>query len=64
MALAHLPGDDWFPVRLFDSLKPGMTKPLLLMAGEKDDFPQVHFVSNVRDFAATLTGPEHFLIEE
>lgn len=41
----------------FDSLKARMTGPLLMMVGEKDDFPQVHFVSNVRDFAATLTGP-------
>lgn len=41
----------------FDSLKPKMTKPLLLMVGEIDNYPQVHFLSNVRDFAATLIGP-------
>jgi len=41
----------------FDALVPSMNKPLLLMVGEKDDYPEVHFLSNVSNFAAALTGP-------
>ena len=41
----------------FDSLKPSMNKPLLLMVGEKDNYADVHFLSNVSAFAAELTGP-------
>jgi pimeloyl-ACP methyl ester carboxylesterase len=41
----------------FDALAPNMNKPLLLMVGEKDDYPEVHFLSNVTNFAAALTGP-------
>ena len=41
----------------FDSLTPAMTKPLLLMVGEDDEFPQVHFFSNVRDFRVFLQSP-------
>jgi pimeloyl-ACP methyl ester carboxylesterase len=32
-------------------------QPLLLMVGEKDDYPQAQFFTNVREFAARLTGP-------
>jgi pimeloyl-ACP methyl ester carboxylesterase len=31
-------------------------KPLLLMVGEKDDYPMVHFLQYVKAFAGTLTG--------
>jgi pimeloyl-ACP methyl ester carboxylesterase len=41
----------------FDALAPSMNKPLLLMVGEKDDYPEVHFLLNVTNFAAALTGP-------
>jgi pimeloyl-ACP methyl ester carboxylesterase len=41
----------------FDALVPAMKKPLLLMVGEKDDYPEVHFLSNVTNFAALLTAP-------
>ena len=41
----------------FDALAPTMKKPLLLMVGEKDDYPEVHFLSNVTNFAASLTAP-------
>jgi pimeloyl-ACP methyl ester carboxylesterase len=41
----------------FDALVPSMKKPLLLMVGEKDDYPEVHFLSNVTNFASSLTAP-------
>jgi len=41
----------------FDSLVPNMTKPLLLMVGESDNYPEVHFLSNVTKFANGLKGP-------
>lgn len=41
----------------FDSLVPRMNKPLLMMVGEQDDYPEVHFRSNVGQFAAALNGP-------
>jgi pimeloyl-ACP methyl ester carboxylesterase len=41
----------------FDALVPTMKKPLLLMVGEKDDYPEVHFLSNVTNFASSLTAP-------
>jgi pimeloyl-ACP methyl ester carboxylesterase len=41
----------------FDALLPSMNKPLLLMVGEKDNYPLVDFLSNVTNFAARLTGP-------
>ena len=31
--------------------------PLQLMAGEKDDYPYVHSLSNVKNLAGTLRGP-------
>jgi pimeloyl-ACP methyl ester carboxylesterase len=45
----------------FDALVPFINKPLLLMVGENDDYPQVHFFSNVTAFASTMTGPGHAL---
>jgi len=41
----------------FDALLPRMNKPLLLMVGEEDNYPLVHFLSNVSNFAGMLTGP-------
>jgi pimeloyl-ACP methyl ester carboxylesterase len=41
----------------FDALVAGMNKPLLLMVGEEDNYPEVHFLSNVSSFAGALTGP-------
>jgi pimeloyl-ACP methyl ester carboxylesterase len=41
----------------FDWLTQTPIKPLLLMVGQKDDYPFVHFYSNVQDFAGTLVGP-------
>lgn len=40
----------------FDTLVPSINKPLLLMVGELDQYPEVHFFSNVSSFAATLRG--------
>jgi len=40
----------------FDALAPRINKPLLLMVGELDQYPEVHFFSNVSRFAATLSG--------
>ena len=40
----------------FDALVPNMNKPLLLMVGESDNFPLVHFCDRVKDFAGKLTG--------
>jgi hypothetical protein len=34
-----------------------MTKPLLLMVGEVDNYNYVHFLDNVSTFAAALAGP-------
>jgi pimeloyl-ACP methyl ester carboxylesterase len=41
----------------FDALAPNINKPLLLMVGELDDYPDVHFFGYVKDFASTLNGP-------
>jgi pimeloyl-ACP methyl ester carboxylesterase len=41
----------------FDSLKSQMKTPLMLMAGADDDFPYVHFATNVPEFAKDLTCP-------
>ncbi len=41
----------------FDALLPNMTKPLLLMVGEDDDYPLVDFLGNVKSFATGLTAP-------
>ena len=41
----------------FDSLVPSIQKPLQLMVGEIDNYPQVHFLENVMTFAKVLTGP-------
>jgi pimeloyl-ACP methyl ester carboxylesterase len=41
----------------FDALVPNMTKPLLLMVGEDDDYQLVDFLGNVKSFAAGLTAP-------
>lgn len=41
----------------FDGLVPTMTKPLLLMVGEDDNYPQVEFFKNVSSFAAGLKAP-------
>jgi len=41
----------------FDGLVPNMTKPMLLMVGEDDNYPQVEFFKNVSSFAAGLTAP-------
>jgi pimeloyl-ACP methyl ester carboxylesterase len=41
----------------FDALVALMNKPLLMMVGESDNYPEVHFLSNVSNFAADLTGP-------
>jgi pimeloyl-ACP methyl ester carboxylesterase len=41
----------------FDALAPQIDKPMLLMAGELDDYPEAHFVQNLRQLAQTLTGP-------
>jgi pimeloyl-ACP methyl ester carboxylesterase len=40
----------------FDALVPNMNKPLLLMVGEKDDYPDVHFLSYVQQLAQSLSG--------
>lgn len=40
----------------FDTLVSSMNKPLLLLVGEDDDYPQVHFFPNVQYFADTLPG--------
>jgi pimeloyl-ACP methyl ester carboxylesterase len=40
----------------FDTLAPRMNKPLLLMVGELDQYPEVNFFSNVSRIAATLGG--------
>jgi pimeloyl-ACP methyl ester carboxylesterase len=40
----------------FDALVPNMNKPLLLMVGEADNYPLVHFCDNVKSFAGSLTG--------
>jgi pimeloyl-ACP methyl ester carboxylesterase len=45
----------------FDALAPNIDKPLLLMVGQDDDYPDVHFYSYVQDFAAGLNGPGHAL---
>jgi pimeloyl-ACP methyl ester carboxylesterase len=40
----------------FDALVPNMNKPLLLMVGESDNYPMVHFYDRAKDFAGQLTG--------
>jgi pimeloyl-ACP methyl ester carboxylesterase len=40
----------------FDTLVPLINKPLLLMVGDADNFPEVHFVDNVTTFAEQLEG--------
>jgi len=40
----------------FDALVPNINKPLLLMVGEKDDYPDVHFASYVPELAQSLSG--------
>jgi pimeloyl-ACP methyl ester carboxylesterase len=40
----------------FDALVPRMNKPLLLIVGKRDQYPMVHFLSNVSSFATTLGG--------
>lgn len=40
----------------FDALLPNINKPLLLMVGESDNYPQVHFLDNVKNFAKSLSG--------
>ena len=40
----------------FDTLAHSVNKPLLLMVGELDQYPEVHFLSNVKSLAATLGG--------
>jgi len=40
----------------FDALVPRMNKPLLLMVGEMDEYPEVNFFTNVKNFASTLNG--------
>ncbi len=41
----------------FDSLIPSIQKPLQLLVGEIDNYPQVHFLENVMNFAKVLAGP-------
>ena len=41
----------------FDWLTQAPIKPLLLMVGQKDDYPFVHFYSNVQNLASRLVGP-------
>ena len=38
----------------FDGMVPNINKPLLLMVGEKDDYPDVHFLTYVKKFAQSL----------
>jgi pimeloyl-ACP methyl ester carboxylesterase len=40
----------------FDALVQKINKPLLLMVGESDNFPLVHFFDNVKRFAGSVTG--------
>jgi pimeloyl-ACP methyl ester carboxylesterase len=40
----------------FDGMVPNINKPLLLMVGEKDDYPDVHFLSYVKKLAQSLNG--------
>jgi pimeloyl-ACP methyl ester carboxylesterase len=40
----------------FDALVPSINKPLLLMVGESDNYPEVHFLDNVTSFAKSLSG--------
>jgi pimeloyl-ACP methyl ester carboxylesterase len=40
----------------FDALVPLINKPLLLMVGESDNFPEVHFLDNVKTLAGSLKG--------
>jgi len=40
----------------FDALVPSMNKPLLLMVGESDNYPLVHFLDNVKSFSGSLSG--------
>jgi pimeloyl-ACP methyl ester carboxylesterase len=41
----------------FDSAVPQRDKPLLLLVGDKDDCPGVHFLSCVQKFAQSLSRP-------
>jgi pimeloyl-ACP methyl ester carboxylesterase len=40
----------------FDAMVRNINKPLLLMVGEKDDYPDVHFFQYVKKFAQSLNG--------
>jgi pimeloyl-ACP methyl ester carboxylesterase len=40
----------------FDDLAPRINGPLQLMVGEQDNYPYVHFLLNVKNFAASLQG--------
>jgi pimeloyl-ACP methyl ester carboxylesterase len=45
----------------FDASAQRITKPLLLMVGEIDDYNGAHFCTNVKSLAGTLVGPGHAL---
>lgn len=40
----------------FDALMPNINKPLLLLVGESDNYPEVHFKDNVTQLAGSLKG--------